>query len=255
MRSNKEIRLIARQELKGFWTMPVLAMLVYTLVSSACSAPNVLSNVGPVSFRVFFGMLTFAIEILVLIPLQYGFYLAYLHFLREDKEDTVEQIFCGFKTYDRSIAVTILYTIFIFLWSLLLVIPGLIKALSYSMTFYISKDHPELSANECIDRSIDMMKGHKAQLFWLFMGYLGMVILSVFTLFIGLLWVQPYYQVCKAAFYENLKAEEAARMAEEEKLLSICADEETETAEMTESVETPEVEDSNMDKTEDANDL
>lgn len=224
MRSNKEIRLAARQELKGFWTMPVLATLVYYLINSVCQGANFFTQLGSVSFRLCFASIYLAIAILVLVPLEYGFQLAFLHFLREDKEDTVEQIFCGFKTYGRAIGVTLLQMVFIFLWSMLLIIPGIVKFFSYAMTVFISKDHPELSANECIDRSMDMMNGHKMQLFLMYLGFVGLTILSVFTLFIGLLWLIPYMQVCVAEFYENLKAEEEIRLAEEDALMGIVAE-------------------------------
>ena len=162
---------------------------------------------------------TWVIAILVSFPLAYGFTLAFLHFLREDKEDTVEAMFCGFKTYGRAIGVYLLEMVLIFLWLLLLIIPGIIKSLAYSLTFFISKDHPELSAYECIQRSNDMMKGHKMQLFLLYLGFFGLAILSVFTLFIGMLWLIPFFQVCLAEFYENLKEEEDMKLAEAEAAL------------------------------------
>lgn len=217
MRSNKELRTAARQELKGYWTMPVLATLVYIVIAVVLQTPSYFAKIP--SLVIPMSIFTWAIYILVALPLEYGFTLAFLHFLREDKEDTVEAMFCGFKTYGRAIGVYLLETVLLFLWFLLLFVPGIIKSLAYSLTFFISKDHPELSAYECIQRSNDMMKGHKMQLFLLYLGFFGLAILSVFTLFIGMLWLIPFFQVCLAEFYENLKEEEDMKLAEAEAAL------------------------------------
>ena len=98
-------------------------------------------------------------------------------------------------------------SIYTFLWTLLLIIPGVIKGLSYSMTPFILTDKPELSANEAIELSMKMMDGHKMDLFVLLLIFCGLTLLSVVTLFIGLLWVTPYMYMRLAAFYEDVKAE------------------------------------------------
>ena len=125
----------------------------------------------------------------------------------------MERMFDGFKTYGRAIGVQLLMGILIMLWAVLLIIPGIIKSFSYAMTIYISKDHPELSANECIERSMDMMNGHKWDLFVLYLSFIGWFILCLFTMGIGFLWLIPYIQVSVAEFYEDLKAQEEAEMA------------------------------------------
>lgn len=212
MKSNYEIRQTARQELKGFWTMPVLATLVYVILSTSV---NVFSSTF---FRLTgmkvlgvamaaMGTIGLILMILVLAPLTYGFTLSFLDFLRADKEDTVIQLFAGFKSYGRAIKVTVLMYVYIILWAFLLFIPGFIKSLSYAMTIFISKDHPELSADECIERSMSMMDGHKTDLFLLYLSFIGWAFLCVFTLGIGYLWLMPYMQVSLAAFYEELKAD------------------------------------------------
>lgn len=215
MKSNKEIRALALGELKGFWTMPVLATLVYFIITYACSLPNFISTmikgeIVPITY--FIQML---LSIFVLIPLGYGFLLAFLHFLREDKEDTVEVMFHGFKTYGRALGVQLLNTLLIMLYMLLLIVPGIIKAFAYSMSVFVSKDHPEMTPLECIHRSEDLMRGHKKQLFLMCLGFLGLLLLSVFTLFIGVLWLEPYMMTCMAQFYEEVKAEDEARAMEE----------------------------------------
>ena len=100
-----------------------------------------------------------------------------------------------------------LYTLF---WGLLLIIPGIIKSLAYSMTYFISKDHPEYSIDECIEASKRMMDGHKGELFVLYLSFIGWFLLGILTLGIGYLWLIPYMDTTIAHYYEELKAEQPA---------------------------------------------
>ena len=96
---------------------------------------------------------------------------------------------------------------FTILWSLLLVIPGIIKSYSYAMTSFILKDEPEMKNNAAIEKSMAMMEGNKMKLFMLDLSFIGWAILCIFTLGIGLLFLQPYVAISRAAFYEDLKTE------------------------------------------------
>ncbi len=78
------------------------------------------------------------------------------------------------------------------------------------MTPYLLEDNPELKYNAAIEQSMRMMDGKKMQLFLLDLSFIGWCLLSILTLGIGLLWVQPYMLGARAAFYEDLKAEYAA---------------------------------------------
>ena len=100
-----------------------------------------------------------------------------------------------------------LMMLFTFLWSLLFIIPGIVKAFSYSMTPFILEEHPELGANEAIDHSRAMMKGHKFDLFWLILSFIGWGFLCLFTFGIGYLWLIPYMSTSISAFYEDVKAD------------------------------------------------
>ena len=109
--------------------------------------------------------------------------------------------------YLRNVWGLLLMNIFIFLWSLLLLIPGIIKAFSYAMTPYILKEYPELSANQAIELSRKMMRGHKFDLFWLNLSFVGWFFLCLLTLGIGFVWFLPYVQTANAAFYQEVKNE------------------------------------------------
>lgn len=99
---------------------------------------------------------------------------------------------------------------FVFLWTILLVVPGMIKAISYSQAYFIYKDRKTLSENgkvssiDCITESRKMMKGYKWEYFILQLSFIGWGILSILSLGIGFLWLNPYANATYAAFYDNL---------------------------------------------------
>ena len=98
----------------------------------------------------------------------------------------------------------LLQSLYILLWSLLLVIPGIIAAYSYAMTDFILAEYPELTAGEAIARSKSLMYGNRWRLFCLHISFIGWEILSTLTLGIGNLWLRPYKQAATAAFYREI---------------------------------------------------
>jgi uncharacterized membrane protein len=104
-----------------------------------------------------------------------------------------------------------LKTLYVLLWAILFIIPGIVKTLAYAMTNYILVDHPELSANKAILLSNEMMKGHKYDLFYLYLSFAGWFFLCVITLGIGFFWLIPYAQTAQASFYQDVRAEWEAR--------------------------------------------
>ena len=191
MPRNREIRRAARYALKGNWTQAVLTTLVFTLITAAA------------------GSIPFA-GLLVVCPLSFGFSLCFLRLVRgEDCSEMVGDQFSVFSKYGRYLGVSLLYTLYVILWCLLLIIPGIIKSYAYAMTPYVANDHPELDADDCIHESRMMMKGNKWKLFCLDLSFIGWAILCIFTLGIGFLWLQPYIEASHAKFYEELKARKA----------------------------------------------
>ncbi len=145
---------------------------------------------------------------LLALPVGYGLYVSFLN-LGRGQELKVDELFAHFNK--RVWTTLILQSVYSFLWTLLLIVPGIIKGLSYSMTVFVLADNPELSNNEAIEKSMTMMDGKKMKLFMLLLSFLGWILLTVFLTFgIGMLWVAPYMYQSMAAFYEDLKAEEAA---------------------------------------------
>ena len=120
----------------------------------------------------------------------------------------------GFSNWGHIVLGQLLMGIFIFLWRLLLIEPGIVKAYAYAMTPYILVERPELSVNEAIGLSRRMMKGRKFDLFYLHLSFIGWALLCILTLGIGFLWLYPYMMTAQAAFYCDVKADYEIKSAE-----------------------------------------
>lgn len=190
MKANSEIRKQAYSSLSGKWGISALCVLIVYVIS------------GAAAYIPFVG----GIATLLLLPLNYGLVILFLKNLRGEPIE-VGRLFDGFKDYIRIFCTLLLQAIYVFLWTLLLIIPGIIKGYSYAMTVYILKDDPALQNNAAIEKSMRMMQGHKMDLFLLDLSFIGWVILSCLTLGIGFLFLIPYIQSSHAAFYEDLKNE------------------------------------------------
>ena len=140
------------------------------------------------------------------LPLTWGYQTLFLGAVRGG-EATAKDMFEGYnkELFSRVLTTTLLYYVYVFLWSLLLLIPGCIKAYSYAMTPYILKDNPEMKNNAAIEESMRMMDGHKLELFLLDLSFIGWAILSLLTCCIGFLWLTPYMNMARVNFYEDLK--------------------------------------------------
>jgi uncharacterized membrane protein len=110
-------------------------------------------------------------------------------------------LFSGFKKYGRAFLLDLLQSIFVFLWSLLLIIPGIIKAFAYSMSVFVANENPELTLRECLKKSEKMMVGHKWEYFCLMLSYIGWILLSGLTLGILFIWVLPKMNQASYLFY------------------------------------------------------
>lgn len=101
--------------------------------------------------------------------------------------------------------ISFLVGIFVFLWSLLFIIPGIIKGYAYSMSYYVWLDNPTLTASEALKESERIMNGHKMDLFVLQLSFIGWILLCLITFGLATLFVTPYMSFSNAAFYESIK--------------------------------------------------
>ena len=217
MKTNQDYKNAALAALKGKWTPSVVATLVLVAIIIAVMIPIIIVEVSvnpdsdlmsPGAYLAMYGFL-----FLIYYPLSMvGYYNAYKSLFRNGDDKVTSNMFSyAFKGYPKALGLSILYMLFVFLWALLLYIPGIIKGLAYSMSPFILKDNPELSANQAINLSMKMMKGHKFDLFCLMLSFIGWGFLAIFTFGIGYLWLAPYMSTTMVAFYEDVKAEYEAQ--------------------------------------------
>lgn len=190
----------ALSALENKWGNFVLITFVYgfiigvtQILSGDKDSPAILHLIGLVLF-------------ILALPLTWGYQTLFLGAVRGG-EATAKDMFEGYnkELFSRVLTTTLLYYVYVFLWSLLLLIPGCIKSYSYAMTPYILKDNPEMKNNAAIEESMRMMYGHKLELFLLDLSFIGWAILSILTCCIGFLWLVPYMNMARVNFYEDLK--------------------------------------------------
>lgn len=186
---NKTLMRGALDTLKGKWGIAVGATFVYMLTSIIVSS---LPKIG--------SLLSFIISG----PLLLGFSFFWLS-LSRNKEVKIGQIFSGFDEFIKGLVLYFLVVLFTLLWSLLLIIPGIIAAFSYAMAFYILAEDKSIRPMDAIRKSKKMMEGNKWKLFCLNLRFLGWALLAILTLGIGFLWLVPYMQVSIAKFYDDIK--------------------------------------------------
>lgn len=133
-------------------------------------------------------------------------YAIFSYELIKTKKAKIGAFFGGiFKGFFKKWGASLLVGLYTFLWTLLLIIPGLVKSYSYAMTPYIMAEKPQMGINEAITKSREMMDGHKWQLFMLDLSFTGWMLLSILTLGLALVFVWPYYSAARAAFYKEIK--------------------------------------------------
>ncbi len=186
----KNFRLEAWEKLRGKWGTFALIAFIYSLIMGVCGALTYI-YVGEI------------ITLLVAGPFALGLAMIALNVVRTRKVE-VNQLFSGFREFGKAFLVNLLNSIFIVLWTLLLIVPGIIKSFSYSMSYYILADEPTLTATEIRHCSIELMRGNKWRLFCLEISFIGWWILCILTLGILSFWIIPYQQSALAAFYQSL---------------------------------------------------
>lgn len=203
----------AREQLDGKWGTFVLMTFLMCVIQVLLQIPGyiggILEVLSPENVMASLSLSNISnILSLLALPLSWGLTVSLLRNHREESVD-LENLFDGFRggRYTRVFCALFLVNLFTFLWTLLLIIPGIMKAFSYALTPYIIMDEPELTARQAITRSCEIMEGRRWKLFCLYLSFIGWGILSLLTFGIGFLWLVPYMNASVAAFYEDARAE------------------------------------------------
>ena len=196
--SRLEIKAAAKAQLGGkifgnAWMMALLACLIFSAIMYVAG----LVVVG---------------TIVIAGPLTYGLSYIFLKRWRDGEKFNLADLFSGFTSdFGQNFLIGLMTAIFTMLWSLLFVIPGIVKYYAYSAAYYIKADNPDYTWRECINASRELMRGHKWDRFVLDLSFIGWYIVGSICLGIGTLWVVPYHQMAAAVFYDELLA---ARIAD-----------------------------------------
>lgn len=248
MKYASDFRKIARDSLTDRWGIAVLAGLVASLLGGGSSTFNFNLNFtggGSSESSVNYADLDLTATLEELLPTISGFLIGFfgivllvalvfsaaffvlssvvstgyakfnLDLLDRQEKPAIERLFSYFSHWKTLAVANLLRSLYIFLWSLLCIIPGIFATYSYAMTSYILADNPELPASEAIARSKEMMEGNRWRLFCLEMSFFGWALLCAFTCGIGFLWLTPYEQAAKAAFYREVSGTEYVLLPEE----------------------------------------
>ena len=216
MMTNQELKNSALAALKGNWAPAVLGAIFFTFATCLITSPSYCANMAAFGMPLFdsmnpkllkiFSNSSFLLNFFLLYPLSLGYSVAHKELLQNgDAAITRNTVRLAFSDYVRNAVSILLVYLYTILWTLLFIVPGIIKGLAYSLTPFIVKDNPQLSPNQAINLSMKMMKGHKFDLFYLYLSFIGWILLAMLTLGIGLLWVIPYMQTSMAAFYLDVK--------------------------------------------------
>ena len=179
------------------WLFFVLVMVIIGVILGVCSGLSWLV-IGAIALLVVTGPLTYATA-LISAKLAKG-----------GNEVSVNDTFAGFTNgrFGQTFLLGLMWEIFICLWSLLFIIPGIIKYYAYSMAFYIYNDDNSKTWSQCLKESQELTKGHKWELFVLDLSFIGWMIVGSFVFGIGTLWVGVYQRQTLANFYYALKGPE-----------------------------------------------
>ena len=184
-----QLKAMAKEQIKGKIGILFLISLVQGLVSYAVNGIPVIGSI---------------VSLVVGPALTLALYSIYLNLTYGNKPE-ISQLFSKFDQLVPALVANLLIALFTILWSLLLFIPGIIKSISYSQTFYIMAENPGMSGKEAIDCSKTMMEGHKMEYFVLQLSFIGWYLLVGLTFGIAAIWVMPYIQATQANFYNSIK--------------------------------------------------
>jgi uncharacterized membrane protein len=194
--ANKDLMRQAREALEGKWGLAIGVTLVYVLIVGGVSAIFSvfrLPNLGSIATLIIGGPLVLGVS---------GFFLG----LSRRREVKFSEMFNGFNHFGVALGTYLLMTLFVVLWLLLLIVPGIIASIAYSQTFFILAEDPTLSPMQALRKSKKMMYGYKWKYFCLTLRFIGWALLCVLTLGLGFIVLMPYIQASFAKFYDDVKA-------------------------------------------------
>lgn len=185
----------AKEQIRGkIWDLFLVTLIVSLIAGAVNGILTLLPGIGAIG------------ALVITAPISISVFKIYLDLVNENKTPVIADIFYGYSDFGSSVLVVIITALFTFLWSLLFIIPGIVKAISYSQAYYIVAENKGMPAIEAINRSKAMMHGHKMDYFVLQLSFIGWELLGVITFGIAFIWIAPYMNATYANFYNSVKA-------------------------------------------------
>ena len=203
MGTNQDYKNRALASLEGKWGTAAIAALIFFGLSEGISF-LVTTPMGEGAM----GYSTQGIWELLCLPLGWGFSVYFLNLIRNE-DISYGRLFDGYKDFVRIFLAEFLIVLAVFIGCILLIVPGIIAGLMFSQTEFILKEDKEIGAIDAMKKSMKMMVGHKGELFWLTLSFIGWFLLCIMTFGIGFLFLGPYFGTTMAHYYEDLKKEQA----------------------------------------------
>ena len=188
MGNNQTYKNRALKSLEGKWVEGIITTLFYLLIAG-CVGSIISLPFGNDAKAL--GMGTQGIWALLCLPLGWGFAVYFLNLIR-NQDISYGRLFDGYRDFGRIFLAGLLVGLCEAIGFLLLIVPGVIASLMFSQTCFIMKDDPQVSATDAMKRSMEMMDGHKWELFKIGFSFLGWIILAVLTCGFGFLFLYPY---------------------------------------------------------------
>lgn len=224
-----EIRQEARKSLTGKWGKAALATLVFFVIDYVISfVLNLVPAIGAIASTIISVPLSFGFIVVVMAKLKRGEEISYIEFFKNgfDKFAKVWQVtlwifvkmlapivvaIVGAVVMTSGVTMSVaesstgsvltILGVVVYLVGIIWAIP---RAYSYKLALYIINDNPDMLAKETVEKSAEIMNGHRWEFFWLQLTFIGWAFLACLTFGIGMLWLIPYIQVSTVAFYDNL---------------------------------------------------
>ncbi len=200
--SNSELKAKAKKSMEGKWGKILAVFILYTIISSAIQIVFTVKTGQDTTTTVSTSASLISTIITAFFVLGYNsFFLK----IARNQDVEVNELWSKTGQFIRAFVATFLIGLAVGLGMILLIVPGIIFALMFSMTMFIMVDDENISAIDAMKKSAEMMKGHKGDLFGLILSFIGWMILGIFTFFILYIWLVPYMNTTMCNFYDSIK--------------------------------------------------
>ena len=196
-----ELKANAKEQLRGKWAVAIATVLVANILIDSDVMYKISEKFGLIGLSISCSLISLFLGGVISV----GLCKFLLDMTTKREEPRFETLFSQFNIYLKTLGLNILITLSVCIGTILFIVPGIIVGLMFSQSYYILSEDPSKSITQCIKESVDMMNGHKWDLFYLELTFIGWWLLTAITVGIAGLWVAPYVKVTETNFYLSIK--------------------------------------------------